>query len=177
MPVQASDVLKHLTPALGRGIKRNTSEQGGLDALINALSKGNHDRYLDDPRSVTQDDAINDGNGILGHIFGSKDVSRKGRNPRGMSKRAVSDSLIKKMLPMVAALAMGALNKQRQAEPNFAEPAQSSGGGLLDSFLDADKDGSIMDDLLGMAGKFPALTATRLRLPATASEALAATSC
>lgn len=151
---QAGDILKHLTPALGRGLQRNTASQGGLDALINALGKGQHDRYLDDPRSVTADDAINDGNGILGHIFGSKDVSRNVAR-HASEQTGISDSLIKKMLPMVAALAMGALSKKQKAEPNFADPRQSAntGGGLLDAFLDADKDGSIMDDLLGMAGK------------------------
>ena len=108
---QAGDILKHLAPALGRGIQRNTSTQGGLDSLINALGKGSHDRYLDDPRAVTQDDAINDGNGILGHIFGSKDVSRKVAT-HASKQTGISDSLIKKMLPMVAALAMGCTKQE-----------------------------------------------------------------
>lgn len=154
---QATEILKHLAPALGRGISRNTADQGGLDALVNALGKGNHERYLDNPGAVTQQDAIDDGNGILGHIFGSKDVSRKVAT-HASDQTGISSSLIKKMLPMIASLAMGALAKQNRAQPGFANAnsAQQSGGiagGLLNSFLDADKDGSIMDDLLGMAGK------------------------
>ena len=152
---QASEVLKHLAPALGRGIQRNTADQGGLDSLMNALTKGNHERYIDQPNAVTQQDAIDDGNGILGHIFGSKDVSRQVAG-HASKQTGVSASLIKKMLPMIASLAMGALAKQKTAQPGFADSTQSgsAGGSLLNSFLDADKDGSIMDDLLGMAGKF-----------------------
>jgi hypothetical protein len=156
---QATEILKQLAPALGRGISRNTADQGGLDALINALGKGNHERYLDNPNAVTEQDAIDDGNGILGHIFGSKEVSRKVAT-HASNQTGVSSSLIKKMLPMIASLAMGALAKQNRAQPGFANAnnaaPQSGGiaGGLLNSFLDADKDGSIMDDLLGMAGKF-----------------------
>ncbi len=151
---QATDVLKHLAPALGRGIQRNTAEPSGLDSLMNALSKGNHERYLDQPSAVTEESAINDGNGILGHIFGSKDVSRQVAN-HASKQTGVSSSLIKKMLPMIASLAMGALAKQKNTQPDFANSMQGGGGGsLLNSFLDAHKDGSIMDDLLGMAGKF-----------------------
>ncbi len=151
---QATDILKHLAPALGRGISRNTAEPSGLDALLGALTKGNHERYIDNPDAVTRPEAIDDGNGILGHIFGSKDVSRNVAK-HASKQTGISDSIIKKMLPMVASLAMGALAKQKQAQPNFADRNKSSdAGGLLNAFLDADKDGSIMDDLLGMAGKF-----------------------
>jgi len=156
---QADAVLKQLAPALGRGIQRNTGNQDGLDSLLGALNKGGHERYLDQPESITDDAAINDGNGILGHIFGNKDVSRKVAS-HAAQQTGVSDSLIKKMLPMVASLAMGALAKQNRAQPGFANNAaptnqgNSAMGNMLSSFLDADKDGSVMDDLLGMAGKF-----------------------
>ena len=59
---------------------------------------------------------------------------------------------MKKLLPLVASLAMGGLSKQASAANN-----QASGNQLTDvlgSFLDADGDGSALDDLMGMAGKF-----------------------
>ncbi len=65
------------------------------------------------------------------------------------------------MLPVVAAMAMGALSKKNSgaAASNMAPQAQAQGqagalGGLLESFLDVDGDGSMADDLLSMAGKF-----------------------
>jgi len=59
---------------------------------------------------------------------------------------------------MIAAMAMGALSKQAASRgmSNASPGGQDQAGmfGQLVSFLDADKDGSVMDDLLGMAGKF-----------------------
>jgi len=70
----ARRALQHLSPALSRGIQRNIGAEGGLEGLLRALQTGNHGRYLDDPSQLGN--AVDDGNGILGHIFGSKDVSR-----------------------------------------------------------------------------------------------------
>ena len=155
---QVGGLLKQLAPALGKGLQRNTQSSSGLDDLIGALKKGNHDRYLDDPSKITSPEAVEDGNGILGHLFGSKDVSR-GVAKQAAEQTGISASLIKKMLPMIAGAVMGGLSKQQKAEPNFADAFRGNnqsqqGGGLLGSLLDADGDGSIVDDLMGMAGKF-----------------------
>jgi hypothetical protein len=61
------------------------------------------------------------------------------------------------MLPVVAAMAMGALSKQSSgAGVQALSNAQPQEGlmGMLGQFLDADKDGSVVDDVLGMASKF-----------------------
>ncbi|MEM1231241.1 MAG: DUF937 domain-containing protein, partial [Pseudomonadota bacterium] len=156
---QTSGLLKQLAPMIAKGMQKNTQSASGLDSLIGALNKGNHDRYLDNPSEITSEAAVQDGNGILGHLFGSKDVSREVAR-QASANTGISDGIIKKMLPMVAGLVMGSLRKQQQAEPNFAESLGNSlstktpGGGLLGSLLDQDGDGSVMDDLLGMAGKF-----------------------
>jgi len=72
--------------------------------------------------------------------------------------RASARGSLKLMLPMVATMAMGALSKntaqqgiQRQAATNM--PANDLMG-MLTPMLDADGDGSMADDLLGMASKF-----------------------
>ena len=65
--------------------------------------------------------------------------------------------MLKKMLPVVAAMAMGALSKQRSGgnvQTLNNAPAQEGLMGMLGQFLDADKDGSVVDDVLGMASKF-----------------------
>ena len=93
----AESLLSNLMPALAGGMRRNASSNGGLEKLTRALSSGNHQRYLDDPEALRQQSAVDDGNAILGHLFGSKDVSRavassaaqstgmKGRWRRGLS--------------------------------------------------------------------------------------------
>lgn len=151
---QVGSILGQLTPAVARGIQKNTESTTGLDALMNALKKGNHEQYIDNPDVLAQQSAVDDGNGILGHVFGSKDVSRQVAT-HAAKQTGISDSIIKKILPMVASLAMGALAKQGLGSAlGGSQTAGQSSGGLLNSFLDADKDGSIMDDLLGIAGRF-----------------------
>ena len=39
---QASSVLGQLVPALSAGVKKNTTQDGGLDGLIGALTTGNY---------------------------------------------------------------------------------------------------------------------------------------
>lgn len=155
-----SSVLAQLVPVLAKGMKFNTQQPSGLESLASALSKGQHSQYFDNPANAASQDTVSDGNAILGHLLGSKDVSR-GLAGRAEQNTGVSSDLIKKMLPVVAAMAMGALSKKNSgaAASNMAPQAQAQGqagalGGLLESFLDVDGDGSMADDLLGMAGKF-----------------------
>lgn len=152
---QAKSALAQLVPALGAGVSRNVS-QGGLEGLVSALSKGRHDGYLDGTLAIDDDAGINDGNAILGHLFGSKDVSRQVAS-RSAEKSGIGAAVLKKMLPVVATMVMGSLSKQRSA-PGSALTDLLGGGqqqaaakpSLLTSFLDADGDGSIADDLMGM---------------------------
>src|SRR5690606_40425775 len=73
---QTSDALGALLPALAAGLQKNMSSQDGLSGLISALSSGHHQKYLEDPTSLSDPNTRNDGNAILGHVLGSKDVSR-----------------------------------------------------------------------------------------------------
>ncbi len=143
---QAQAVIKKLLPALGAGLKKNTAQPGGLESLTQALQKGGHSRYLEKPAELAGAGAIQDGNAILGHILGSKDVSR-GVAAQAAQGTGVDVGVVKQMLPMVAAAVMGAMGQQRQT-------AGSDVGGMLGSFLDSDGDGSVADDLMGLAGKF-----------------------
>jgi hypothetical protein len=66
--------------------------------------------------------------------------------------------VLKKMLPLAASVLMGALAKQSGGGvPPRAGAAPPSGGGILDMLtplLDQNRDGSIVDDVLGMASRF-----------------------
>ena len=73
---QTSAALSALVPALAAGLAKNATREGGLEGLTAALSGGRHGSYLDDLGSLTRPETVADGNGILGHILGSKDVSR-----------------------------------------------------------------------------------------------------
>lgn len=151
----AENVVKQFLPALTNGVKKNVQrDDNGLDDLLNALNRDQHERYLDQPEQLNQQETVQDGNNILGHLFGDKQVSRElaGRTAK---TTGLDSSLLKQMLPMVASMMMGALNKQTQAKGiNRAPERRSSSQGSLMDLLDADGDGSPIDDLLGMAQRF-----------------------
>ncbi len=144
----ATSVIGALAPALGKGLAKNAESSGGLDALLKALESGNHQRYLDDPGLSVQQSGVDEGNKILGHILGSKDVSRQLAS-RASEQTGVSDGLIKKVLPILATLAMGALSKKSTDSPESG----SALGGVLGAFLGGGDNNSMVDDLIGMAGK------------------------
>ena len=147
---KTNDLIGALAPALMGGLKKQTSSEDGLASLRNALQKGGHQEYLNDPKRISSPDSIQDGNNILGHIFGSKDVSR---NVAGQAAEStgISADLIKKALPMIAGLAMGALSKNSNAGQSLSD--SNSTGDLLGSLMGGG-DGFDMDDVLNLAKKF-----------------------
>ncbi|MFK7848723.1 MAG: DUF937 domain-containing protein [Rhodothermales bacterium] len=185
----AQSAIKHMLPALTRGVQNNVKKEGGLEGLFGALSSGKHTQYIEKPELLGQETTTQDGNAILGHLLGSKDVSR---NVAGHAAKetGLDFGILKKMLPVLATVVMGSLGQQTQKK-GILEQAMGGilggggggllggggGGGLLGgllsnalggggqqksnpavdilgSFLDSDKDGSSMDDILGMAKKF-----------------------
>jgi hypothetical protein len=155
---QVAAGLKALAPALAAGFQKEASSEQGLGGLLGALGGGQHARYLDDLSSLSQPETVKDGNGILGHIFGSKEVSRQVAT-RAAAQSGISADLLKKLLPIAAALMMGALSKRRASVPaGGTMGANASAGsdlfGMLTPMLDRNRDGSMLDDIIGMAGGF-----------------------
>ena len=111
---QSQSAAAALLPAISSALKQNTSSPQGLAGLLGALQNGQHSQYLDNAASLKSPDAMADGNAILGHLFGSKDVSRNVA-AHAAQQTGLDVSALKKMLPMVATMAMGALSKQTQA--------------------------------------------------------------
>lgn len=164
---QAQSAIGQLVPALARGVQNNSQQQGGMQALMQALQTGNHQNYVNEPSRLERPETVSDGNAILGHLFGSKEVSREVAS-RASKKSGVSSSILKKMLPVLATTVMGSLSKQSNSSSGplqgFLSQAVSGGASnnnqqssgmmnLLGGFLDADKDGSYLDDVVGMIGK------------------------
>ncbi|MDC0358847.1 DUF937 domain-containing protein [Oligoflexia bacterium] len=154
---QTQSAIGQLLPALSRGLQNNMGSPQGLQGLLGALNSGKHQQYVEKQGSFLNKDTISDGNGILGHVLGSKDASR---NVAGHAAKStgIDAGILKKMLPVLATLAMGTLSKQAaqgQALNNPADSPQASAGmSMLTSFLDADKDGSVVDDVIGLAKRF-----------------------
>ncbi|MEZ5999058.1 MAG: DUF937 domain-containing protein [Hyphomonas sp.] len=141
-PDMAQMAIKALLPAIAGGVQRNVQQPGGLEALLGALQNGNHHQYLDNPATLSGPDAIQDGNAILGHLLGSKDTSRAVAG-QAAQKTGIPPEILKMVLPMVAAMAMGSLSKQSK-KPDLAsvlagavagQMGGNSGGGGLGGML------------------------------------------
>ncbi len=151
---QTVSAISSLMPALGQGLARNVSSPEGLEGLLGALTGGTHQRYVQDPSLLGREETIRDGNGILGHILGSKDVSRQVAQ-QASQQTGLGVDVLKKMLPVVAAMTMGALSSQATTTAGAAQAGSAGGSlmGLLGGFLDSNRDGSVVDDVLGMASR------------------------
>ncbi len=151
---QAASAVKSLLPALTGGLQNNIKQQGGVESLLGALQKGNHQQYIKSPEALKRPEAVAEGNGILGHILGSKDASRQVA-AQAAEQSGVDSGVLKKMLPMVATMVMGSVSKQSEGSGLLSQltggsAPQASGGGaaqLLSGFLGGggDSGGGIMD--------------------------------
>ena len=142
-----SALVAALAPALMKGMQNQTASADGLSALEGALASGNHQQYIENPESMLTSEARTDGNNILGHLFGSKDVSRNVA-AQAAETTGIDSSLIKKALPLLAGLAMGAVSK------NSSSTSGDSLSGLLGGLLGGSDGDMGMDDVLNLAKKF-----------------------
>ena len=147
---ETSRLVEALGPALMRGVQKNTTSDDGVAGLRRALETGGHDRYIDNPELLDADDTRIDGNKILGHIFGSKDVSRNVA-AAAAGETGIDTGLIKKALPLLATLTMGALSKKSSAGRDLASAAGGRLGSLGDLIGGLAGSKSGLDDILGMA--------------------------
>lgn len=154
-PQQSQQAIGALLPAISSAMKRNTASPQGLAGLLGALQDGGHEQYLENPQTLSQN-AQTDGNAILGHLFGSKDVSRAVAG-RASEQTGISSDILKKMLPMVAMMAMGGLSKQTNNNQGIqgmlaqAAMQQLMGGGQQGA--PAKGIGGILGGLLGGGGR------------------------
>lgn len=154
-PQQSQQAIGALLPAISSAMKRNTASPQGLAGLLGALDNGNHGQYLENPQALQQN-AQTEGNAILGHLFGSKEVSREVAS-RASAQTGIGPDVLKKMLPMVAMMAMGGLSKQTQGNSGIkglvaqAAMQQLMGGGAQGA--PAKGIGGLLGGLLGGGGR------------------------
>ena len=142
---KTGDLVGALAPALLGGIQKQAGSEDGLASLGKALGSGNHQRYIDDPELISADETRADGNNILGHLLGSKDASRSVA-AQAAESTGIDASLIKKALPLIAGLAMGAVSKGSDSGKSL----DGSLSGLLGGLIGSD---SGIGDAIGFAKK------------------------
>ena len=157
------NVLSMALPVLMGAMKKNVQTPEGAAGLMGALS-GKHDgSILDNLGGLfgggVDDSVMKEGAGILGHVLGGKQetVTNALSSQSGMDTGAVGN-----ILKVAAPLLMGMLGKQtKQSGVQDAGGLNNLLGGMLGgqpkqnqslitSLIDADGDGSILDDVAGM---------------------------
>lgn len=158
------DVLTMAMPVLMAAMQRNAASPEGAQGLLSALN-GQHDGSILNNLSGlfgggVDDNVLTDGSKILGHVLGNKqsNVEKAIGAKSGMDAASVAQ-----ILKVAAPILMGMLGNQAKQQ-NVDSPGGLEGmlGGLLkgssskgdqsflESILDANNDGSIMDDVAGM---------------------------
>ena len=152
---QTAAALSALVPALSAGVRQNLQTPDGLSGLVGALSGGSHQRYVDNPAVLGDAETVASGNGILGHILGSKDVSRRVASETG-AQTGLGPDVMKRMLPLVATLVMGAMSRQAASGGASSLTTGAGPGSLLEMLggaLDSNRDGSALDAITGIVGR------------------------
>lgn len=108
---QAQSAVAALLPAFSQGLQRNTADPYGLGAFMTAMASGQHAQYFEDATRAFSQQGVDEGNGILGHLFGSKDLSRAVAAQAAQAS-GVSQQVLQQMLPAIATMVMGGLFKQ-----------------------------------------------------------------
>jgi hypothetical protein len=131
---QAELAVEALMPAFSQGLKRNASDPYGVGAFLSALSTGQHAKYFEDMQRAFQPSGVEEGNGILGHLFGSKEVSRAVAK-QAEAATGIGQEVLKQMLPVLASMIMGGIYKQ-STEPQRAQSARSNPlGDMLEQMM------------------------------------------
>jgi len=162
---KTSSLLTMALPVLMGAMKRNATTPEGAAGLMGALS-GKHDgSILDNLGGLfaggVDQSVMDDGAGILGHVLGG---SQNNVTNALSQKSGMDSSAVMNILKVAAPLVMGYLGKQSKQQ-NVSDSNGIGdllggllGGGatapkqqnLIESLLDGDGDGSILDDVAGM---------------------------
>jgi hypothetical protein len=149
---QAAAGAAALAPAILGGFQNQAQNQpGGLAGLGGLLGQLGGGGLLDNVVHPQPTD-VSPGNQLLGHIFGSKDVSRNVAQTAS-AQSGVDPSVLKKMLPMLTMLLAGYMMRQAgkhtagAADAAPADGAAANAGGGLGGGL-----GNILGGLLGGSG-------------------------
>lgn len=122
---QAQLAVEALAPAFSQGLKRNAADPQGIAGFLQAMASGQHAKYFEDAAAAFQPSGTAEGNGILGHLFGSKDVSRAVA-AQAAQATGIGQSILQQMLPVLASMIMGGLFKQSTGQMGGQANAQAT---------------------------------------------------
>jgi len=156
--------IQSALPMLLGGLARNSTDESGAASILGALDRDHDGSVLDDLAGFIGNHDQGPGEGILGHVFGGQKsaIEQTVSQSSGLDMNKVGP-----LLSILAPIVMGALGRtQRQQGLGVGDLAGLLGGttqqmssgspvmDLLTQVLDKDRDGSAVDDVMGMLGGF-----------------------
>lgn len=161
---KTSNLLTMAMPVLMQAMKKNAASPEGAQGLMSALDNKHDGSILDNLGGLFQggvDESVtNDGAGILNHVLGGKQT---GVENALSQKSGIDAGTVSQILKVAAPILMGVLGKEkRQNNVSDANGLEGLLGGMvkgnsnaseqsfIESMLDADGDGSVIDDVAGM---------------------------
>ena len=164
---EAKNGVMAALPAMLAALGKNAGTEKGAEELNNALEKKHDGSILDNLSGYLSNPDLKDGAGILNHLFGNQTLNVA--NAVSQSSGLDTNGSMK-MLQMLAPILMGMLGQQKKQNnldakglgnltsmlaSNFGSEAGTSGiMETVTNLLDANKDGNVVDDIMGMVGKF-----------------------
>jgi hypothetical protein len=157
-------VLSMALPTILAAMQRNAATPQGAESLNKALSDSRHDGSVLNQLSGllgggnADNNLLNDGAGILKHVLGGNQQ----RVERNISVNSGVDAgSVAQIIKIAAPVLMGVLGSKKRQDNvdqngigNLLGSLMGGGGNndqsLIERLLDADGDGSIMDDVAGM---------------------------
>jgi uncharacterized protein YidB (DUF937 family) len=136
----AEEGLRALLPELGRAIRRAGEGGAGSPAIETALRDERYARYLDDPAAFAEPAAATDGERVLAEVLDG--AGRDELVRRVAARIGPGEGEARKLLPLVAALALAVLGRQlREPAPEIpwfgTRPDDQFGAPLLDALAAA----------------------------------------
>lgn len=160
-PASTQTAVGAALPLLLGALGRNTASPDGAAALSTALQQHDGSVLNNLTGFLSSGGNIQDGSAIVGHVLGGKQeaVANSLSQVSGLNAGSTSQ-----LLAMLAPVVMGALGKTQREEglnagglANLLSGEQSHAdsmlGGLASQLLDANHDGSIVDDVVNMGSK------------------------
>ena len=122
---QTELAIEALSPAFSTGLKRNASDLTGIAGFMQALATGDHAKYYENMANAFAPQGVAEGNGILGHLFGSKEVSRAVAQQAAQAT-GIGQEVFKQMLPVIASTLMGGMFKQTTQPQSFGSSGEGN---------------------------------------------------
>ena len=110
-PSQTSIAVSTMLEELSRRVERNTLSRGGVADMVALLDRPAAGRALSDPQRLAAPVTIAAGDHVLDVLIGNKDTSRAIAQ-RAARASGLDETVLKKLLPVVASMMIGGLQKE-----------------------------------------------------------------